>query len=119
MQLPHAAHLLRIYVGASLQHGPLPVFEALMYRARTMNMAGVTILKNHIGFGHAETAGSHSLKMAADLPVVVELVDTPENIAAFIPVAKEMLHNRGLITLQETTVIHQGTWPEAENAPTA
>lgn len=109
MALPPQAHVLRIYIGENIRHGPLRVYEALIYRARMMNMAGATILKSHIGFGHAETSGARSYAISADLPILIEIVDTPDNILNFVPVAKELLKNRGLITLHEVNVLHQGS----------
>lgn len=113
MKVPRSVQVLRIYIGASYHHGStVPVFETLITRARMMKMAGATIFKCHKGYGPAEIAGSSDYRMSTEPPIIVEIVDTPENIATFVPVAKEILHNRGLMTLHEAQVIHQGAAPE-------
>jgi PII-like signaling protein len=109
------AHVLRIYVGENLRHGPLPVYETLLNRARVMKMAGATVFKSPKGYGHAETAGSHAYRMSIEAPVILEIVDTPENIHNFIPAAKELLQNHGLMTVHATTIVHQGAWPAPQD----
>ena len=52
------------------------------------------------------------LRLSEDLPMVVEIVDTPERIAAFVPVLDAMM-GEGLVTLEKMRVItyRPGTLP--------
>ena len=49
---PQEAVLLRIFLGEDDRAGGLPLYEALILRAREMGMAGATVLRGPMGFGH-------------------------------------------------------------------
>lgn len=105
MRIPTDGYLLRIYLGeADRWHGQ-PLYEALVTRARAMHLAGATVLRGALGFG----AKSHLhrakvLALSEDLPILVEIVDTRENIDRFLPVIDEMLPD-GLVTLERVQVV--------------
>jgi hypothetical protein len=105
MRIPKDGYLLRIYLGeADRWHGQ-PLYEAIVTRARAMHLAGATVLRGSLGFG----AKSHlhrakMLVLSEDLPILVEIVDTRENIDRFLPVIDEMLPD-GLVTLERVQVI--------------
>ena len=106
MQIPEDAVLLRIFIGESDRHRHQPLYEAIVLKAREMQMAGATVLRGPMGFGkssHLHTA--KILRLSMDLPLVIELVDSEEKINAFLPVLEEMMGG-GLVTLEKTKVIH-------------
>jgi hypothetical protein len=43
--------------------------------------------------------------LSMDLPVVIEIVDSEENINAFLPVIDEMISS-GLVTMEKAKVLH-------------
>lgn len=105
MRLPEEAELLRVFLGESDRHGGKPLYEAIVLEARRRGMAGATVLRGIMGFGadsHMHTA--KILRLSEDLPIVVEIVDTPERIAEFLPDLDGMLQE-GLITLERARVI--------------
>ncbi|HEY4757611.1 MAG TPA: DUF190 domain-containing protein, partial [Chthoniobacterales bacterium] len=51
MQIPQDAVLLRIFIGESDRHGHQPLYEAIVLKAREMQMAGATVLRGPMGFG--------------------------------------------------------------------
>ena len=55
------------------------------------------------------------LRLSEDLPMVVEIVDTEENIARFLPVMEPMLGG-GLVTLEPVKVLH---YRQGSSAPAA
>ena len=58
-----------------------------------------------MGFG--ATSRLHTIKVlriSEDLPMVVEIVDSPEKIEAFLPALKRMAGN-GLVTIEKVRVI--------------
>jgi PII-like signaling protein len=105
MKIPTSGQLLRIFIGeADKWHGK-PLYEALVKLAREQGMAGATVLKGTLGFGcksHMHTA--KILRLSEDLPIVVEIVDSEEKIAAFLPHLDEMV-KEGLVTLEKANVV--------------
>ena len=52
MQLPRDAVLLRIFFGEDDKFERLPLYEAIVLKARELHLAGATVLRGHVGFGH-------------------------------------------------------------------
>src|SRR6185436_17125617 len=105
MQIPQDAVLLRIFIGESDRHRHQPLYEAIVLKAREMQMAGATVLRGPMGFGansHLHTA--KILRLSMDLPIVIEIVDSEEKINQFLPYLDEMVLE-GLVTLEEVRVI--------------
>lgn len=105
MHLPEDALLLRIFIGESDRCQHRPLYEAIVLKARELELAGATVLRGPMGFGkssHLHTA--KILRLSMDLPIVIEIVDTAQKINAFLPVLDEMMGG-GLVTLERTQVI--------------
>jgi hypothetical protein len=105
MTLPSSGQILRIYIGESDRWHHQPLYEAIVLKARELKMAGATVLRGAMGFGatsHLHTA--KILRLSMDLPVVIEIVDTAERIAEFLPTLEEMV-TEGLVTLEEVRVV--------------
>jgi PII-like signaling protein len=72
---------------------------------RKEGLAGATVLRGVSGFGaHSVYHTAKLLRLSTDLPMVVEVVDSPEKIDAVMPRIDEMMDG-GLITLEKVTVI--------------
>lgn len=100
-----AAQLLRVFVGADEKYHRKPLYEAIVLAAREHHLAGATVLSGSMGFGAGSRIHtSKILRISEDLPVVVEIVDTPAKISAFLPVVDGMME-KGLITLESVEVI--------------
>jgi len=113
MQLPRDAVLLRIFCGEDDKHRHLPLYEAIVLKAREMHLAGATVLRGSVGFGHsARLHTTKILRLSQDLPIVIEIVDAPEKIDAFLPVLEGMMEN-GLVTLEKVQVLHYGSKGQA------
>ena len=105
MNLPHEAELLRIFIGESDKHNGRPLYEVIVESARERGMAGATVLRGLMGFGaNSRMHTAKILRLSEDLPMVVEIVDTPERIAAFLPQLDTMI-GEGLVTLEKIRVI--------------
>jgi len=105
MHLPEDAVLLRIFVGESDRYQRQPLFEAIVLKARELQLAGATVLRGPMGFGkssHLHTA--KILRLSTDLPIVIEIVDSEEKVNAFLPLLDEMMGG-GLVTLERVKVI--------------
>ena len=105
MQIPEEAVLLRIFIGESDRHRHQPLYEAIVLKAREMQMAGATVLRGPMGFGkssHLHT--TKILRLSMDLPIVIEIVDSEEKVNAFLP-ALDKIIGGGLVTLERAKVI--------------
>jgi PII-like signaling protein len=79
--------------------------EAIVLKAREMHLAGATVLRGHIGFGHSTHIHTTKiLRLSQDLPVVVEIVDTQAKIDTFLPVLDTMMSS-GLVTIEKVQVL--------------
>jgi PII-like signaling protein len=97
--------LLRVFIGESDRHGRKPLYQAIVEMLREEGLAGATVLRGMEGFGaksHLHTA--RILRLSADLPVVIEVVDTAERIASILPRLDEMVGD-GMVTLERVEVI--------------
>ncbi len=105
MKLEGEAQRLRIYIGESDEWQGQPLYEAVVMKARELHLAGATVLRGSLGFGaHSCLHTTKILRLSAGLPMVIEIVDTEEKIAGFLPVIDEMVQE-GLVTLETVHVI--------------
>ena len=112
IKLPEDGTLLRIFIGESDKYDGAPLYEKIVLKAREMKIAGATVTRGIMGFG----ADSHMhsakiLRLSEDLPLVIELVDTKENLEKLIPFLDESVQE-GLITMEDVRVIkyrHSGS----------
>jgi PII-like signaling protein len=108
-QVPRDAVLLRIFFGEDDRHGNLPLHEAIVLKAREMQLAGATVLRGHIGFGHSSRIHTTKiLRLSQDLPIVVEIVDSTDKVDAFLPALDGMMGS-GLVTLEKVQVLQYGS----------
>jgi PII-like signaling protein len=112
MKIPTEGKLLRIFIGEADQWQGQPLFEAIVRLARREAMAGATVLKGIMGFGRKSHLHSATLfRLSEDLPMVIEIVDSEEKIARFIPLLDPMIKD-GLVTLERAHVILYRAGPE-------
>ena len=117
MQTPQDATLVRIYIGESDRWEHRPLYEAIVLKAREMGMAGATVLRGPMGFGKSSILHTAKiLRLSMDLPVVIEVVDTPEKAEAFLSVLGKMVGG-GLVTTEQLKVIHYEAGPAAATGP--
>lgn len=105
MKLPGEGVLLRIFIGESDHDGSKPLYESIVLKARELNLAGATVIRGIMGFGaESRIHTAKILRLSEDLPIIIEIVDTQENIDKLIPFLDEHV-NEGLITLENVRVI--------------
>ena len=106
MQIPQDAVLLRIFIGESDRWEHKPLYEAIVLKARERHLAGATVLRGPMGFGRASRLHTAKiLRLSMDLPLIIEIVDSEENINAFLPELDQMISG-GLVTLEKVKVLH-------------
>ncbi len=97
--------LMRIFLGESDKIGHQPFHEALVEFFRKEGFAGATVLRGVAGFGaHSVFHTDKLLRLSADLPIIIEVVESQEKIDAVMPRIDEMMTG-GMITLEKATVI--------------
>jgi uncharacterized protein len=105
MKLPQEGCLLRVYIGERAQYKGKTLYEAIVIKAREMDLAGATVLRGLMGFGgDSRIHTAKLLELSNNLPVVVEIVDTEENVKKLLPFLEEAVRE-GLITLEKVNVI--------------
>ena len=106
MTLPRDAMLLRIFISEQDKtRERRPLYEAIVMKARNAHLAGATVLRGPMGFGHSTRLHSTKiLDVYENLPLVVEIVDTEDKIKAFLPTLAEMMPC-GLVTLEKVQAL--------------
>ena len=97
------ARLLRIHISESDRYRGKPLYEALVDKCREMQIAGATVFRGLEGYG--ETAELHKPRLIRhDQPIVISIVDSPENIARLLPAVEEMM-DTGVLAVSEVQAI--------------
>lgn len=105
MKLPDEGVLLRVFVGESDRYDGKPVYEQIVHKARELGLAGATAIRGIMGFGAASRIHTAKvLRLSEDLPVVIEIVDTEENIERILPFLDEVV-TEGLVTMEHAEII--------------
>lgn len=105
MKLPTEAELLRIFIGESDKRDGRPLYQVIVEEARRRGLAGATVLRGTLGFGaNSRIHTAKILRLSEDLPMVIEIVDAPERIAAFLPELDAMI-GEGLVTLEKVRLV--------------
>lgn len=99
MRTVKKAKLLRLHFGESDQYNGKPLYEAIVNRCKELKIAGATVFRGLEGYGEAaEIHRQHLVKK--DQPIVVTIVDTPENLGRLIPEVEEMM-DTGMIATSD------------------
>lgn len=107
---------LRVYIGESDQWHGQPLFSAIVQEARKFRLAGATVLRGIEGFGaNSVIHTARILRLSEDLPVVIEIVDRPEKIEAFLEILLPMVGG-GMVTTDPVEILHYQAAPGAEGA---
>src|ERR1700746_1933782 len=84
--LPQECLLLRIFIGEADEYKHRPLYKTSVHRAREVKLAGATVVRGAMGFGPSQHLhNANNLRLSLDLPIIVEIVDTPDTIREFLP----------------------------------
>jgi len=98
-------YLLRILIGEDDKYKGKPLYEQIVLKARELKLAGATVFKGIMGFGADSLIHtSKILQLSEDMPIVIEIIDTEENINKILPFLDETVEG-GLVTLEKATII--------------
>lgn len=105
MKLEGEAMLLRVFVGEMDRSGGKPLYEAIVLKARELNLRGATVTRGIMGFGaDSRLHTAKVLRLSEDLPLVIEIVDTKENLDKIMPFLDANV-TEGLVTMEKVNVI--------------
>jgi len=105
MKLEGDRLLVRIFLGESDRRDAMPLYEAIVQRARERGLAGATVLRGIEGFGaHSRIHRASILRLSEDLPIVVELVDAREKIEPFLDELEPWIEG-GMVTIEPVQVM--------------
>ena len=105
MDIPEEGLLLRIFIDERDSYRGKPLYEAIVLKARELNLAGATVLRGIMGFGASSRIHTAKvLMLSEDLPVVIEIVDAADKIELLKNFLDEVV-DEGLITLEKVKVL--------------
>lgn len=97
--------LMRIFIGEQDKYGKQPLYRAIVEMLRAEKLAGATVIRGLAGFGaKSHLHSANLLALSQDLPMVVECVDSREQIDRILPKIDEMIGD-GLVTIEKVEVI--------------
>lgn len=113
--------LMRIHIGERDKFEGKPLYQFIVELLRKKHYAGCTVLRGITGFGASSKVHTDRIEvLSLDLPIVIECVETEENIEAILPDLDGIIGG-GLITLERARVImyrpdlppeaRTGSWP--------
>jgi len=110
MKIEGTGKLLRIFIGANDRYGSLPMYEAIINKAKELGLAGCTITRGVQGFGAASRSihKARILRLSENLPLVIEIVDTETRIQSAIDAFGKMVEAGGkgvLMTLETVEIL--------------
>ena len=104
MKIPEEGQLLRIFIGESDRYQGKPLYEWIVVKAKEGGLAGATAWRGIMGFGaNSRIHTSKILRLSEDLPVIIEIVDTPDRLRAFLSVIDDAI-GEGLATLEKADI---------------
>ncbi len=97
--------LVRIFIGESDKFDGELLYKYIVKKARSLGVSGATVFRGIYGFGASSVIHSASvLTLSEDLPIVVEIVDSEEQIDKLLTAIDGVIEH-GLITIEKATVI--------------
>jgi PII-like signaling protein len=103
MKIETDARLVTVYVNSTDQWHGRPLYTAIVQLCQNQGIAGATVIRCVEGYGaHHRLHTPRLLELSENLPVRIEIVDTPERIDPLLAALGEMI-GEGLVTV---TPIH-------------
>jgi len=99
------AKRLSIYIGETDKWQGKALYVALLETLRAQKMAGATVSRGMAGFGaHSVVHTTAILRLSLDLPLIINVIDSPEKINNSLKVIAPMV-GEGLIILEDVEVV--------------
>ena len=106
MRLVGKAKMLRIHVGADDKWEGEPLTEAIVKRARQLDIAGATVYRGVLGYGAHRRLHKHKpFALSQDDPMLITVIDTAERVETLLSAIDGMVTGGCLIALSDVTVV--------------
>lgn len=100
--------LMRVFVSEADKTDGKALYEVLLKTLRTEKIAGATVLRGIAGFGaKSHLHKANILSLSQDLPIIIEVIDTQDNLDRVLPKIEEILHE-GLVTFEKVRTLRYG-----------
>jgi hypothetical protein len=113
MQPDDKAKRLRIYISSTDKFEHSPLYEIIVYEAKSYGLTGATVLKGIMGYGASSEIYTDKLwEISEKIPLVIEIIDESHKIEPFIEHITPYFEKAGkgfIVTLEETSVIMHKT----------
>ena len=109
--------ILQLHFCESDKHEGKPLHEAILAKCRDLKIAGATVFRGLEGYGAAAEIRRQHL-VSRDQPIVVVVVDSPENIDRLRPIVEDMIPTGVVIMsrVEMTRVQRSRSSPTANDA---
>ncbi len=99
--------LLRVFCSEADTHDGRPLYEWIVLKAHELDLAAATVLRGLMGFtADHRLHTAKLLRLWEDLPLVVEIVDTEENLVRLLPFLDEAM-DQGMVTIEPVRVLRR------------
>jgi CBS-domain-containing membrane protein len=96
---------LVIYIGESDSWRGRSLYLSILETLRKSGLSGATVTRGHAGFGaHSRIHTWQIERFSMDLPMIITVVDTPENIQKALELVNPMV-GEGLITVEDVEIV--------------
>jgi len=97
--------LLRIYLQSADRPPHVPTHERIIHAARKAKLAGATVIRGILGAGHHGMIKPSAWSIVEHVPVIIEIVDSPEQIVRFVQESLDPIMVGGMLTLARAAVM--------------
>lgn len=96
---------LSIYISEKDQFDGQVLYDVILKHAQKANLAGVSVFRGLYSYGRDKKVHSMGvLRISEDLPLLIQIIDSKENIQNFIPNLEDIA-SEALILLEDVQVI--------------
>ena len=93
--------LLRIFISEDDRREGKPLAHWIVSKALEIGISGATVFRAIEGYGrHSQIHTTHIIDLSNDLPLILEIVDTKDNIDRLLAVLDEIL-DEGIATTEK------------------
>jgi len=108
MKTGDRCQILKIYVSEDSRYKGHNLYSAVVFKLKELGVAGATVTRGIEGYGKGKALHTaRILDLSASLPIIIEAVDTAEQIGNAIPAIEQMV-NEGLILVTDVNVVKYG-----------
>lgn len=104
MKLEGQAKMLRVHFGEDDKWEEKPLYRAIVEKCRELDIAGATVYRGIQGYGASTLVHRTQAFFSKDAPIMVQVIDTEENIRKLLPILDGMV-SEGLIATSDVEVI--------------